>query len=71
MDKDLIIHYFLKDPTLHQLNARLVNTNQANIISIIEMLSSELGIEIDIDVIAKKLTHTSNNSNFRWFTFCF
>lgn len=29
MNKDLIIHYFLNDPTLHQLNARLVNTNQA------------------------------------------
>ena len=24
MDKDLIIHYFLQNPTLHQLNARLV-----------------------------------------------
>lgn len=54
MDKDLIIHYFLKDPTLHQLNARLVNNNQANIISIIEMISLELGIEIDIDVLATK-----------------
>lgn len=39
MDKDLIIHYFLKDPTLHQLNARLVNTNQANIISSINLTS--------------------------------
>lgn len=54
METDLIIHYFLKDSTLHQLNARLVNTNQANIISIIEMISQELGIEIDIDVLAAK-----------------
>ena len=54
MDKDLVIHYFLKDPTLHQLNARLVNTNQANIISIIEMISQELEIDIDIDVLATK-----------------
>ena len=54
MDKDLIIHYFLKDPTLHQLNARLVNTNQANIISIIEMISQKLGIDVDVDVLAVK-----------------
>ena len=54
MNKDLIIHYFLNDPTLHQLNARLVNTNQANIISIIEMISQELGIEVDIAVLAVK-----------------
>lgn len=54
MDKDLIIHYFLQDPRLHQLNARLVNNNQANIISIIEMISTELGIGIDIDVLATK-----------------
>lgn len=52
MNKDLIIHYFLQDPMLHQLNARLVNNNQANIISIIEMISTELGIDIDIDVLA-------------------
>ena len=54
MDKDLIIHYFLQNPTLHQLNARLVNNNQANIISIIDMISAELGIGIDIDVLAPK-----------------
>lgn len=54
MDKDLIIHYFLQNPTLHQLNARLVNNNQANIISIIDLISAELGIEIDIDVLATK-----------------
>ncbi len=54
MYKDLIIHYFLQNPTLHQLNARLVNNNQANIISIIDMISAELGIGIDIDVLAAK-----------------
>ena len=54
MDKDLIIHYFLQNPTLHQLNARLVNSNQANIISIIELISAELGFEVDIDVLASK-----------------
>lgn len=54
MCKDVAIHYFLKDPALHQLNARLVNNNQANIISIIELISTELGIEIDIDVLATR-----------------
>ena len=39
---------------MHQLNARLVNNNQANIISIIDMISAELGIGIDIDVLAPK-----------------
>ena len=33
-------------------SARLVNSNQANIISIIEMISQELGIDVDVDILA-------------------
>ena len=52
MDKNLIIHYYLDNPSQHYLNAKLVNTNQANIIAILEAFAKELGLDVDIDILA-------------------
>lgn len=54
MSSDLIIHYYLNDPNLHQINAKLANKNQAIIIDIIEDFAIQLGIAIELDVVASK-----------------
>lgn len=49
-----VIHYYLNNPDLHQLDAKLFNSNEAIIISIIELISKTLDVKLDIKISARQ-----------------
>lgn len=49
-----VVHYYLNNPDLHQLDAKLFNSNEAIIISIIELISKTLDVKLDIKISARQ-----------------
>lgn len=52
LDNELTIHYHIKDG-LHIMDAKVHNISEANILSIIEIVSETLGLNIHIDILAR------------------
>ena len=52
LDNELTIHYHIRDG-LHIMDAKIHNISEANILSIIEIVSETLGLNIHIDILAR------------------